>query len=293
MSLKLTNILLLLCAFLATSSICSCSRENHYETVPIKTLRIGLLPDRNEVEATEKYSLLFNRLAENLGIPYEIIFPQSYDAFLQLFIEGKIDLAFFGAVTFLKANKEVGAIPIVLRDIDMEFKSYFIARNGVDGVELTDFAGKRFAFGSKLSTSGHLMPRYFMKSNSIMVEEFFSAVSYSNSHTDTIRLIQEGKADVGAVNSVVYDDLLKLGKIDHGKVRIVSITPAYIDYVWAVQKQMDPSLISMIRDTFTSLVPFKSEDGKILGNAGANHFYPADISDFETLVKIAKAQGVL
>lgn len=47
---------------------------------------------------------------------------------------------------------------------------------------ITDFKGKVFSSGSNLSTSGHLLPRHFLKEMGIEPENYFSWVDYSGKH---------------------------------------------------------------------------------------------------------------
>jgi phosphonate transport system substrate-binding protein len=51
---------------------------------------------------------------------------------------------------------------VVQRPRDAEFHSSFIVRADLDVDSLEDLRGKTFTFGSESSTSGHLMPRYFL-----------------------------------------------------------------------------------------------------------------------------------
>ena len=66
---------------------------------------------------------------------------------------------------------------------------------------LADLKGKTFAFGSVSSTSGSLMPRYFMLQDGIEPEQFFSRVAFSGAHDATVAWVQAGKVDGGVLNS--------------------------------------------------------------------------------------------
>ncbi|MFR0657200.1 PhnD/SsuA/transferrin family substrate-binding protein, partial [Pantoea sp. SIMBA_079] len=80
---------------------------------------------------------------------------------------------------------------------------------------LTDLKGKSFAFGSISSTSGSLMPRYFMlKQDNIKPEEYFGRVAYSGAHDATVAWVQAGKVDGGVLNASVWQKLVDAGKVD-------------------------------------------------------------------------------
>ena len=83
-----------------------------------ETLYIGILPDESEKALRERYTPLLEFLSEETGLRCELIVPNSYEQLVRLFGEGQIDLAYFGGVTFLKADSEHGAVPLVMRDVD-------------------------------------------------------------------------------------------------------------------------------------------------------------------------------
>ncbi|MCP4503948.1 MAG: PhnD/SsuA/transferrin family substrate-binding protein [Deltaproteobacteria bacterium] len=51
-----------------------------------------------------------------------------------------------------------------MREVDRSFQSVFIAHKDSGLTSLSGLEGKRFSFGSKGSTSGHLMPRHHLAS---------------------------------------------------------------------------------------------------------------------------------
>jgi phosphonate transport system substrate-binding protein len=63
----------------------------------------------------------------------------------------------------------------------------------VDADGLEDLAGTRFTFGSESSTSGHLMPRFFLGEDGIDPDaDFDGPPGYSGSHDKTFALVEAG-----------------------------------------------------------------------------------------------------
>ena len=92
---------------------------------------------------------------------------------------------------------------------DKQFKTYLIANTQtglVDGATLPDaLAGKTFTFGSRSSTSGRVMPEYFIEQRfGRTPDKVFSKVGFSGDHTKTIQLVQSGAYQVGAVDYSVW-----------------------------------------------------------------------------------------
>src|SRR5690606_11121203 len=132
-------------------------------------LRNSAIPDQDPAELTEREEAPAAYLSSALDIEVEYVPVTDYAASVSLFRAGDLDMVFFGGLTGVQARLQTpGASLLVQRDIDEEFRSVFIAnaKTGLDPIDevayLTAFAGARFTFGSESSTSGRLMPSYFL-----------------------------------------------------------------------------------------------------------------------------------
>ena len=78
----------------------------------------------------------------------------------------------------------VRAQPLVQRDRDQAFHSLFITHAGSPIRSLADLKDKQFAFGDVNSTSGHLMPEYFMRQQGVDPDVIARAL-YTGGHDAT------------------------------------------------------------------------------------------------------------
>jgi len=259
----------------------------------IGTLRIGILPDESEKTLRQRYIPLFEFLSQETRLPYELVIPNSYEELVKVFGEGQIDLAYFGGATFLKANSEYGAVPLVMRDVDSRFTSMLVvAGEGFKTFE--ELQGKRFSFGSRLSTSGHLMPRHFLQvERGVIPENYFHSSKYSGKHDRTVYWVRDGEVDAGVVNSEIVHKMLADGRLRPGDIRSIWTTPPYADYVWAVHPQVHPVDRERIQQAFLQLSVDNPQQKVILSNLGAAGFYPASIADFSILKEVMASLGVL
>ncbi|NBU72833.1 MAG: phosphate/phosphite/phosphonate ABC transporter substrate-binding protein, partial [Bacteroidetes bacterium] len=170
-----------------------------------------------------------------------------YSAAVSAFRTGNLDLVWFGGLTGVQAKLlKPGALMIAQRDIDAQFYSVFIA-NTASGLKpihsvkgLSELKGKRFTFGSESSTSGRLMPQYFLSQAGVKLTDFAGgAPGFSGSHDATIALVQSGAYEAGAVNEQVWKANLRNHKVDRSKVMVIWRTTPYPDYIWLAQPQLD------------------------------------------------------
>ncbi|HEY8570364.1 putative selenate ABC transporter substrate-binding protein [Microbulbifer sp.] len=262
------------------------------ETNP-QTLRVSAIPDEAPTELLRKFKPLGQYLEQQLGMKVQFVPVTDYAAVVEGLAADKVDLAWLGGFTFVQARLKTGnAVPLVQRQKDRQFTSKFITADPAVK-SLQDLKGKSFVFGSISSTSGSLMPRYFMDKEGIKPEGFFSRVAYSGAHDATAAWVQAGKADAGVLNASVWDKLVASGKVDSNKVRVLATTPPYYDYNWTVRGDLDPALAAKIKTAFLALDPANPEHKTILDLQAADRFIETSPENYQSIEDAARSVGLL
>ena len=262
-------------------------------TLAADVLRVSAIPDEAPTELIRKFEPLGEYLEKELGMPVKFMPVSDYAAVVEALAADRLDLAWLGGFTFVQARLKTGdAIPLVQREQDQQFTSKFITANP-EVKTLQDLKGKTFTFGSVSSTSGSLMPRYFMIKDGIDPEQFFKRIAYSGAHDATAAWVEAGKADAGVLNASVWDKLVANGKVDSDKVRVISTTPPFYDYNWTVRGTLDPELVDKITAAFLALDPAKPEHKKILDLQAASRFIETRPENYESIEEAARAAGLL
>jgi len=258
-------------------------------------VRVTGIPDESPTELQRKYRPMVTYLESRLGTRVEYVPVTDYGAAVQALSAGQVDFAWLGGFTHVQARVLAGAVPLCMRDIDREFKSVFIAHRDSGIASPADLKGKSFAFGSKSSTSGHLMPRHFL------IEQFHidpdvdfqGKPVFSGAHDATVVMVQSGKVQAGALNIEVWERMLREKKVDTAQVSVIWTTPPYVDYVWTARKEADPGQREAFRRAFLELDGKAPDQAAVLALQGATRFVPAASSDFDTLEKVARSTGLL
>ena len=257
------------------------------------TLKISAIPDEAPTELQRKFVPLGKYLERQTGMKVEFIPVTDYAAVVESLATGRIDMAWLGGFTFVQASKRTNgaAIPIVQREEDTRFTSKFVTSNPQIKT-LADLKGKTFAFGSPASTSGHLMPRYFLIQAGIEPDRDLKNVAFSGAHDATVAFVQSGKVDAGVLNASVYDKLVEQKKIDPDKVRVFAVTPPYYDYNWTVRGGMDPALVKKLTEAFLKLDPKNPEHAQILELQRATKFVPTRPENYAGIESAARSAGL-
>ncbi len=268
-------------------------------------LRMSAIPDQNPEKLNRLYPLVARVLSRQLGVPVRYVPMVDYAAAVSAFRTGDLDLVWFGGLTGVQARLlKPGARVVAQRDIDANFRSVFIANPGsgltpfVPMKGLTALRGKRFTFGSESSTSGRLMPQWFLAQVGVRPQDFAGgAPGFSGSHDATIALVQSGAYEAGVVNEQVWRSSLRSGKANRAKVFLLWKTPGYPDYHWLAQPNLDrrftPGFTDRIRAAILSWRQKDPDQKVILDLFGAQQFTTARPEDYKRIETVGRQIGLI
>ncbi|HEX6707291.1 MAG TPA: putative selenate ABC transporter substrate-binding protein [Albitalea sp.] len=258
-------------------------------------LRVSAIPDEAPTELQRKFKPLGDYLHKATGLEVQFTPVTDYAAVVEGLAHQKIDMAWLGGFTFVQARLRTqgGAVPIVQRAEDEKFTSRFIVPAASPIQSLSELKGRTFAFGSPSSTSGHLMPRFFLLKDGIDPDKDFKAVAFSGAHDATVAFVASGRADAGVLNASVMDKLVEGGNPNAAKVRVLATTPPYVDYNWTVRPGLDPALTKKLTEAFLKLDPANPEHKEIMALQRASKFVPTQASNYDGIEQAAKAAGLI
>ncbi len=267
-------------------------------------LPISAIPDQDPELLNRLYGDVAARFAEATGIDVTYTPVTEYPAVVRGFEVGDIAIAWMGGLTGVQAAQRVeGAMAFAQRDIDAEFTSLFIATttsglapfDDVDG--LGELSGHSFTFGSETSTSGRLMPQYFMDQAGLSIDDLKGQPGFSGSHDATIEAVASGSFEVGAVNEQVWQATVDDDAVDLSGVVVLFRTPPYYDYHWLARPDIDDvygaGTLDKVKDLLVGLDPSVPEDAAVLDLFGAESFVPTENSNYDQIRDVAEELGLL
>lgn len=291
----------LISGFAIAATLSSCSSSTPPSTDDV--LKIGAIPDQNPEKLNRLYGSLSAELNAALEVPVKYIPVSNYAAAVSAFRTGSLDVVWFGGLTGVQARLQTpGAKVLAQRDIDAKFTSVFIA-NGASGLrpitssdQLVQLKGRRLAFGSESSTSGRLMPQYFLAENGVSNTDLAGGgPGFSGSHDATIAVVQSGAYDVGALNEQVWRSNVEEGRVDPTKVAVIWRTPTYADYHWLARPDLDrrfgSGFTERVQNALLSLSAETEAGSEILELFGAERFIPARDEDYKKIESVGRDLG--
>ncbi|PKI16538.1 putative selenate ABC transporter substrate-binding protein [Colwellia sp. 12G3] len=265
--------------------------------VSATTFTFTAIPDADESQLRTRFEKVALYLEKKLGVEVKYVPVKSYSAAVTAFKNNQVQLAWFGGLSGVQARRLVpGSKAIAQGYEDQFFKSYFIAHYST-GLAMSenfpDITQKTFTFGSKGSTSGRLMPQYYIEQHlKEKPQQAFKRVGFSGDHSRTIAQVQAGAYQVGAVNYTVWESALAAGKIDTNKVKVIWETPVYPDYQWTIRADVDAKFGKHFADKVqTALLNMDSPE--LLKSFPRSSFVKAENKDFQPVEDVAKQIGLI
>lgn len=271
---------------------------------PERTLKIGAIPDAAREKLQQTNQALATYLAKALGVKVDYLPVHDHASAVTKFRHGDLDLVWFSGLTGVQARLQTpGSSVLAQRDIDDDVHSVFIvnASTGLSpfaGVaDLTELKGLRFTFGSEASTSGRLMPQFFLDQAGVDPRTDFSGTAgFSGSPDKTVDLVAAGTFQAGVLDEQVWKRRSADGSIDSAKVVQVLRSPGYHDYHWIagpdIDRRLGAGFTARIKAALLGAAG-DTEGGKALGLLGAKAFVPTSSDNYVQIEAIGRTLGLI
>ncbi len=276
---------LMTCALIAFGSL------SHAQQV----FRVTTIPEEAATEQTRKFGPIAAYLEKKLGMKVEFTPVSDYPAAVEVLVNKKVDLVWFGGFTFVQASIRSGGkvVPIAQREEDTRFQSVFIAKTDSGIKSLADLKGKQVSFGSQSSTSGHLMPRHFLLQAGLNPETDFRRVAYSGAHDATIASVVSGKVDAAALDITVWKKFTSEGKVDTKAVDVFFTTAPFFNYNWSVHADMPADLRNKLQKALLDIDPATPEGAEILKLNRATRYIPTSPDNYKGIEAAGRSAGLI
>tara|TARA_R110001592_G_scaffold10098_4_gene52611 strand:- start:5139 stop:5996 length:858 start_codon:yes stop_codon:yes gene_type:complete len=266
--------------------------------VNAKDFTFTAIPDQDSTQLEQRFGKVAAYLEAQLGIKVVYVPVKSYASAVTAFTNDEVQLAWFGGLSGVQARMRVpGSEALAQGYEDQFFKTYFIAHEsaGLTKAEnlLKELAGKTLIFGSKGSTSGRLMPEFYIREAfKQSPEDVFSRVGFSGDHSRTIALVNTGAYQVGVVNYKVWETDLAEGKVDPEKVKVIWETPVYPDYQWSIRGDVNEAWGEGFSSKMKKVL-LEMNDPDLLASFPRQSFVEAKNSDYQAILDTAKSIGLI
>lgn len=252
-------------------------------------ITMGLIPAENAEEMVKKFEPMRAYLEKKLGEPVKVFTATDYAGVIEAMRKKRIDIAWFGPLSYVLAEQEAGAEPFaagIRKGADSHtYKSLFVAQCGSGITSLKDLQGKNVSFVNPTSTSGGLMPAYMiMKEFGKKPEEFFGKFAYAGSHDAAELAVKNKTVDAVADNDITYEKMLKKGEISDKENCIIAESEALPGSPLTYRGDLDAGKKAKIKDAILNA----HKDIEVTGYGELSHYAEVKPEDYQKIRDMIK-----
>ena len=211
-----------------------------------RPLRLAFIPQENPEKLLGDIGAITGWLSDEIGVPVEGFVTIDHAAAVEALRNGDADISFMGALPFVLAEAEIGAVPLlseVYRGAPNYTGRIFVRRDrGI--TTLADLRGRDIAFADPISESGYLYPlAEFEKAGLVegpgKADDFFGRIFFAGGYQQAMQAMAEGLVDAAGVSQ--YADLL-LTPTQQAEVTWIAQSDAIPSHVVIARPGLDPDV---------------------------------------------------
>jgi phosphonate transport system substrate-binding protein len=257
-----------------------------------KDLVLGLIPAENNEQMIKNFEPMRVYLEKKVGQKVKVFTATDYTGVIEAMRKGRVDVAFFGPLSYILAEQESGAEAFavgVLKSGKSTYRSIIIVPADSPAKTIQDLKGKSVAFVDPVSTSGGLMPTFMVKqATGMMPEQFFGKFTYAGSHDAAELAVKNRTVDAAADNDVTYGMMLDKGLISKQSNRILAESADMPGSPLAYRKNLPEALKARIRNAMVNA----HKEINVSGYGNLLRYDAATPADYQSVRNLAKELGL-
>jgi phosphonate transport system substrate-binding protein len=211
-----------------------------------KELLIGIEPEHNIFDQMERYRYLAAYLSEQLGVKVNLTIMSRYGEVIKRFKTLNLDGAFLTSYTATMGIKELHLEPLanpVHLNGQSTSQGYIFVRQDSEIRAIRDMEGKSIVFVDPATMEGYLFPLAFLQQHGITdINRFFHRFYFAGSHASAIFAVLDGRADIGAAKSTVFDRLVLNDPSIRQELEIIAQSPEVPEVTLCIRNEIEQDL---------------------------------------------------
>lgn len=239
------------------------------------------------------YSSFLRYLEGITGYHFRIHFTMRYEDTIDNLKNGITHFAAIGPLSYVVGKEKDGikCLASGLNEEDKpEYRAVIFTRPDSDIMDLKDLKGRNFAFGSRYSTQGHLIPRKMLEDAGLTLKDLKYYI-YTGSHINTVRAVLNGDADAGGTQDILAKRLER-----DGKIKIVGTSEPFPSSLICYNSAVNEDVVNRVRSALLYLDPIGIHKKELLDwdkTEMPNGFTRFDESRYNVVRVLAKRYKLL
>jgi len=260
-----------------------------------KTLRLVLVPEKNVFEQRRRYKYITDYLSKRMDMNFTVEIMTNYGNISEAFIEGQADAGFLGSFSYVLTHAKAGIEPIarpIWPDKNSTYRGYIFVRKDSNIQTVKDMRNKSLVLVDKATTAGYIYPLFYFKYYGIKnIKDYFSQISFANSHDAAAWAVYTGEADIGGAKNHIFNNLIAEYPDFKEQMIVIAESSQVPSNGLAVRKDLNSAIKLRIKTLLLSL--HETPEGKeILKKFGALKFIKTSNDDYNVLYYMVNQLGI-
>ncbi len=269
----------------------------------ITQIQLGILATESQENLATLWTPFLEKMTAAIGRRVQPFYGD-YTALIQAMANREIQVGWYGGKAYIEAAETANAEAFAQTVSSQGFLGYYsylitykghpilekidLSKGDGDRLVLDNAANLTFAFNDQKSTSGFLVPMYYLFiQNNLEPETIFKSVSFLGSHEETALAIANQKVDIATNNSEALERLRQTQPEQYEKLQIIWTSPVIPGDPIAYRKDLPDCLKTELQDFFYTFT-----DRTILEPLIWSGFDPATDRDWNTIRELEIAKQI-
>lgn len=255
-------------------------------------LRVAVSAMISPKETLVSYRELLDYIGKRVDRPIELVQRATYAEVNEMIRTGEVDMAFVCTWAYVDGRQRFGMelLGAPVANGEPVYYSYLIVPAASPAQELEDLRGGTFAFTDPLSTTGRLVPVYWLWQLNTNPDEFFRKYIYTYSHDRAVLAVADGLVDGAAVDHLVYDAMVARDPSLAARMRVIRRSEPIGTPPAVAGAQLDPLLKELIRELLLTM--HEDPDGRRINQGlGVDAWVPLEFEAYEPIQRMLRAVG--
>jgi len=259
------------------------------------TIQFGFDFNLDPKEEVNIYTPFIKYLEEKTGSHFHLKFTEKNEDTVENLSKGVIHFALVNPLSYVAGREKYGNVIRYLasgvnKEGDPGYQAIIFTKQDSKIRDIEDIKGRSFAFGAKMSTQGHLIPREMLEDAGIYLKDLSHYV-YTGSHIDIVASVLNGEADAGGMQDTLANNLAA-----EGKIKILKISKPYPSSLIAYNSSVDKNTVDAVRSALLALEPLGRHKEALTGWEKTEMpfgFTMVNESEFYKVAVLARKYGLL
>ena len=263
-------------------------------------ITLSEISSENEADRIARVEPFIAYLEKELGVKVKFHVTSDYAGTIEGMKAKKVQLARFGSKSYAEAwivtHGNVEPLVVGVDNYDSTgYHSVIVVLNDSPYKSVDDLKGKNFGFADPNSTSGFLVPTFFLRKAGKDPDEFFGTTGFSGSHENGVLALKKGTFDAVPTwwNNDSYNNLSRMagkGMINIDDYRIVWKSPLIPSGPYACLADLPQEMKDDLRQALLDLPKKDPELFKAYTSGGSKGYIAVKHERWQDIIDMRNAE---